>query len=135
LGNLLLIILKLVFQNTLNETASAASIFGFAGNDTLNGQGGNDNLDGGTGNDTINGGAGNENLRGGDGSDTLLGWSGVVGEKDNISGDAGSDVFILATGTTVFSDDGNIGNAGTNDYGYITDFNTSEDFIRPQPRD
>ncbi len=46
-----------------------------------------------------------------------------------MSGGLGVDSFILGIETTVFYDDGNATTAGTNNFGYITDFNTSEDFI------
>jgi len=52
------------------------SIYGFAGNDSLNGADGNDELYGGDGNDTLSGGAGNDLLDGGPGNDTLYGGYG-----------------------------------------------------------
>jgi large repetitive protein len=51
-------------------------IYGFGGNDTLNGGLGNDLLRGGTGADVLDGGAGNDLLIGGAGNDTLTGGAG-----------------------------------------------------------
>ncbi|NRB56764.1 MAG: hypothetical protein HRU39_12400, partial [Salinicola sp.] len=52
-------------------------IYGYGGNDTLNGGQGNDTLRGGEGNDSIDGGSGDDTLSGGQGDDTLTGGSGV----------------------------------------------------------
>lgn len=66
-------------------------LYGYAGNDTLNGGLGNDILRGGSGNDTLNGGAGNDLVIGGTGNDTLNGGAGVdvfrweVGDQGTIA--------------------------------------------------
>ena len=65
------------------STASTAttSLYGMAGNDTLNGGNGNDTLDGGDGKDTLNGGMGNDTYVLGDGFDTIIdtgGWDTIT---------------------------------------------------------
>lgn len=69
-------------------------INGQGGNDILSGLSGNDLLRGGTGDDTLLGGAGNDELIGGEGDDILAGGSGTL---NALSGDAGSDIFALAS--------------------------------------
>ncbi|WP_170064127.1 calcium-binding protein [Halomonas heilongjiangensis] len=71
-------------------------LFGFRGQDTLNGDGdtvfgssGDDVLFGGQGNDTLYGGAGNDQLFGGNGADILVGGA----DDDILWGGAGADTF------------------------------------------
>jgi hypothetical protein len=93
--------------NDLNNT-----IIGNAANNLLNGLTGNDNLDGRAGNDT------------------LLAGSGVVGERDTLTGGTGRDTFLLGNVAQVFYDDHNPATAGTGDYALITDLNTTDDVIK-----
>lgn len=95
-------------------------IFGFAGDDDIQGGGGNDYIDGGDGddilygdlidgsvgtnnlNDTIYGGNGNDYLSGNGGDDSLNGGDGddfLTGESGNdvLTGGAGSDTFYFQT--------------------------------------
>lgn len=110
-------------------------LFGNAGEDTLRGESGNDLLfsngqadflRGDAGNDTLNGGGGNDNLNGADIS--LFG----VGERDELTGGSGSDIFILGIASGVLYDDGQAGTAGTADRATVMDFNQTEDIIRLQ---
>jgi Ca2+-binding RTX toxin-like protein len=95
-------------NNTLNGTAGddigdgASPVFGFGGNDTLNGNGGNDILNGAGGTDTINGGAGNDQIDGGTGADAINGGTGddLVNQvstagRDFVDGGADVDTFQL----------------------------------------
>ncbi|GAA0627711.1 hypothetical protein GCM10009422_25920 [Brevundimonas kwangchunensis] len=52
-------------------------LYGYGGDDIVNGGRGNDILRGGSGNDTMNGGAGNDLIVGGTGNDTLTGGAGI----------------------------------------------------------
>ena len=70
-------------------TAGNDYLYGYAGNDTLDGEGGNDYLYGYGGNDTLSGGAGNDGLFGGSGDDTLNGGAG----NDALFGGAGNDTL------------------------------------------
>jgi len=90
------------------------SIYGFAGNDSLNGADGNDELYGGDGNDTLSGGAGNDLLDGGPGNDTLYGGAGddtfIYGRGygndliyDNASSGGGYDTVEFTEGLTADS--------------------------------
>lgn len=65
------------------------TLYGGAGDDTLNGLGNNDTLYGGSGTDILNGGSGDDNLYGGSGSDALSGGSG----SDMLYGGQGNDTF------------------------------------------
>ena len=75
-------------------TAGNDYLYGYAGNDTLDGEGGNDYLYGNNGNDTLNGGAGNDWLYGQGGNDTLNGGAGV----DRLYGGAGNDTLNGGSG-------------------------------------
>lgn len=129
-------------------------IFGFAGDDDIQGGGGNDYIDGGDGddilygdlldgsastdylNDTIFGGNGNDYLSGNGGDDYLNGGDGddfLTGESGNdvLTGGAGSDTFYFHTppmpelGSYVLGSLG-LGSLGTDT---ITDFTPGEDKI------
>ncbi|EXC31964.1 hemolysin-type calcium-binding repeat family protein [Acinetobacter sp. 869535] len=65
--------------NILGNSNSTVSqrLYGYDGNDTLNGGSGNDILRGGNGDDTLNAGAGNDYINGGAGNDTITGGSGA----------------------------------------------------------
>ncbi|HEV2596897.1 peroxidase family protein, partial [Sphingopyxis sp.] len=105
-------------NNTLNGTAGddiadgGSPVFGFGGNDTLNGNAGNDILNGAGGNDTINGGTGNDTIDGGAGADTINGGDGddLITQTSNagrdfVDGGAGTDTFQLngVTGAETFT--------------------------------
>jgi trimeric autotransporter adhesin len=82
-------------NNIITTTsASAVTLSGGAGNDSLDGNVGNDNLDGGIGDDTMNGAAGNDTLSGAGGNDSLDGGDG----NDALDGSDGNDT--LKGGTT-----------------------------------
>lgn len=61
-------------NDTLTATSStlAYNLYGYAGNDVLNGNAKDDSLLGGDGNDTLNGNAGNDTLNGGAGIDAVV---------------------------------------------------------------
>ncbi len=65
--------------NILGNSNSTVSqrLYGYDGNDTINGGSGNDILRGGNGDDTLNAGAGNDYINGGAGNDTITGGSGA----------------------------------------------------------
>jgi Ca2+-binding RTX toxin-like protein len=104
-------------------------VSGFTGNDQVFGDGGNDRVSGDQGNDSVFGGFGDDILIGADtfSPQPLVG----LGEIDTLTGDQGRDTFtlgtVLADGTElIFYNDGNPATAGTNDYGLIADFNSSD---------
>lgn len=128
-------------NDTLLGTQGNDIIRGFNGQDVLRGSSGDDSVEGGNGNDklftaagndTLIGGAGNDSFRGGPGSDILTGVGSENGRNsiDRLSGDRGSDLFILGNTTTVFYNDGNNANGGRSDYAVIQDFNKSQDKIQ-----
>ncbi|PSB17959.1 hypothetical protein C7B76_08930 [filamentous cyanobacterium CCP2] len=116
-----------------------------AGNDTVLGEAGNDNLDGGAGNDLLNGGLGNDTLFGGEGNDTLNGGdgndsiSGGLGNDriqgaltsenqiDTLSGNGGSNTFVLhEQGRVLYN--GNSGNAAQDQsFAIINNFRQNND--------
>lgn len=86
--------------------ASASTIDGGAGNDSLVGGSAADNISGGAGNDAITAGGGNDVVDAGDGNDTVTMAAGNV----NVNGGAGNDSIIMGTtltaGDTVSGGDG-----------------------------
>ncbi len=107
----------------LDETNGAlpkALLFGGAGADTLTGGSGNDQLFGGAGNDVLLGKGGNDLLLGGAGDDTLTGGTGT----DQAFGQAGNDRMIWNPGD---GSDLNEGGAG-NDTVEVNGGNGSETF-------
>jgi len=90
----------------------------------------NNTIIGNDGSNILKGELGNDNLNGGAGDDVLFGSSGGVGERDTLTGGVGSDIFFLGNTNEVFYDDRNRATAGRGDYALITDFNTTEDFIK-----
>ena len=74
------------------------TIYGGAGNDTLNGTGKDDNIYGGSGNDTIKGNDGDDTIYGGSGSDTINANNG----NDTIIGGFGSDLLTGSNGDDRF---------------------------------
>ena len=88
------------------DNATANTITGGAGNDSLGGAAGNDVITGGTGNDQITGGQGNDNLDGGAGNDTIVLSSVTI--NDTVAGGEGTDVLSLgaAVGYTALLNSG-----------------------------
>ncbi|MEH2039776.1 DUF4114 domain-containing protein [Nostoc sp.] len=89
----------------------------------------------GTGNSLDNriiGSSGNNILNGGAGNDTLVGVAGnsFVGEFDILTGDTGSDTYILASNTSIYYDNGDITTPGNNDYARIVGFDVDEDKVQ-----
>lgn len=83
------------------------SIFGYAGNDTIDGNGGNDIIDAGEGDDTVYGGNDNDTILGREGKDYLYGENGndvIFGEAGNdyIWGGAGIDILRGGTGDDIY---------------------------------
>jgi Ca2+-binding RTX toxin-like protein len=109
------------------------TIHGQEDNDVLYGDGGNDLLYGGTGSDILMGGdnndwlfgqSENDKLYGGNGNDRLDGYgkgSNNFAQIDQLYGDAGADVFVLADSTGVYYT-----NDGKNGYAEIMDFNPDQ---------
>ncbi|MEH1961769.1 MAG: hypothetical protein V7L05_18180, partial [Nostoc sp.] len=92
---------------------------------------GNYTIDGGAGDDTLTGGAGNDLLIGGAGADILDGVAGNSnngkGEIDTLMGGIGPDIYILASNTSIYYDDGNTTTTGDKDYALIVGFDAKED--------
>ncbi|WP_019500316.1 calcium-binding protein, partial [Pseudanabaena sp. PCC 6802] len=111
--------------DSLTGSAGNDTISGLGGLDTLSGLAGNDSIDGGLGNDFLTGGLGNDTLLGGGDNDTLTGVdpaSGFgIGEIDRLTGNSGSDRFILGDSTRTYY----LGN-GISDYVLITDFGAGD---------
>jgi Ca2+-binding RTX toxin-like protein len=92
-------------------------LYGYAGNDILDGGSGNDYLDGGAGSDVLDGGAGNDNLYGDAGNDVMQGGAGADmlsdnsgsnlfnggADGDSLYGGAGNELFIGGTGNDTFT--------------------------------
>lgn len=105
-------------NDTIDGGAGNDVIFGGSGNDRLKGGEGNDAIHGGAGSDTIEGENGNDLLTGGDGNDILRGGAG----DDNLYGDAGNDRLLGGLGNdflnggvgidTFTGGDGTLNNAG-----------------------
>lgn len=103
------------------------NLIGTAGNDFIFGEGGADFADGIGGDDDVFGGAGNDVLFGGDGNDFLNGTDSISrgrGEVDNLSGNAGRDIFALGDAQGAYYLGG-----GFNDFAIINDFNAVDDKI------
>jgi Ca2+-binding RTX toxin-like protein len=79
---------------TQTGTASADTLVGWDGRDSIDSGAGNDVLSAGAGNDSLNGGAGNDRLVGGEGNDVLDGGSG----NDVLEGGGGNDTYSLNRG-------------------------------------
>ncbi|MEH1916147.1 DUF4114 domain-containing protein [Nostoc sp.] len=90
-------------------------------------------IDGGAGDDTLTGGAGNDSLIGGAGADILDGVAGNSnngkgkGEMDTLMGGPGPDIYILASNTSIYYDDGDPTTTGITDYAWIVGFNAQQD--------
>jgi Ca2+-binding RTX toxin-like protein len=87
-------------NDTINGSAQADLLSGYAGNDTISGGSGIDYLYGNEGSDTLNGDDGNDTLDGGTGNDVLNGGAGddtyVVDSTQDIVGDTGGNDTIQA---------------------------------------
>ncbi|CCI28609.1 Similar to tr/Q8YRU7/Q8YRU7 (fragment) [Microcystis aeruginosa PCC 9809] len=71
----------------------------------------------------------------GSGDDTIIGVNPNSsnpgqGESDSLTGEAGSDRFVLGDATWIGYDDGNSTSPGNSDYAQITDFNPTDDIIQ-----
>ncbi len=79
----------------MHEQAPSSSfclfLWGYAGNDTLNGDTGNDTLYSGVGSDRLYGGKGNDKLFGEAGNDLLYAGAGA----DRLNGGSGTDSFVF----------------------------------------
>jgi len=98
-GTLSLSVANAASAATVIGGAGADTITGSANGDTITGGAGADSLDGAAGNDTLDGGAGADSLIGGTGNDSLTGGEGA----DSIIAGAGNDTIVL-TETTATSD-------------------------------
>ncbi|MBB5514711.1 Ca2+-binding RTX toxin-like protein [Rubricella aquisinus] len=100
-------------DDTIQGEGGNDTIFGGEGNDTLRGEGGNDTLHGDAGDDDIRGQAGNDTIFGGDGNDEIRGNGGndiIEGGtgNDNIQGNGGADTIDGGTGNdTIVGGGGN----------------------------
>ena len=79
----------------LTPTDELDTVYGMAGNDTIDALGGDDLIYGGDGSDTLYGGAGNDLVDGGSGSDKMYGGLGddtyVVDNKEDVASEANGD--------------------------------------------
>jgi Ca2+-binding RTX toxin-like protein len=93
-------------NDTIIGSAGADAIKGGNGNDTISA--GDDNdvvVQGQAGNDTISGGTGADTLNGGDGDDRLVGDQ----QADALSGEAGDDIMVWNNGDASDTNDGGAG--------------------------
>ncbi|MEC4813684.1 MAG: calcium-binding protein [Scytonema sp. PMC 1069.18] len=125
-------------HDTLRGDDGDDRLDGGAGNDKLFSGRGNDYLFGRLGDDELSGGLGNDTLEGGQGNDVLIGVDATTvlpipelgfgnDDIDTLIGNEGNDTFVLGTQLAdgrdfAFYNDGNIGNAGLEDYALIKDF-------------
>lgn len=94
----------------------ASFMYGFGGNDTINGSNFNDIIEAGTGNDVIYANAGNDMVIGNEGSDRLYGGDGddfIVGDNTLDATGAGNDSLSGGAGNDRLH-----GNYGNSDYRY-----------------
>lgn len=120
-------------------------IYGEAGNDLLRGRQGDDKLFGVQGKDKLIGDRGDDVLIGGEDSDRLIGGSGddlLIGvsvesftpgadEIDTLTGNRGSDTFVLGDALEVYYNDDDAHTLGLKDFAIIKDFDLHEsDVIR-----
>ncbi|NCR33943.1 MAG: calcium-binding protein, partial [Microcystis aeruginosa L211-101] len=101
----------------------------------ITGTSADDSIYTGSGNDTVNGGVGNDSIYAGSGDDIIIGVNPNSsnpgqGESDSLTGEAGSDRFVLGDATWIGYDDGNSTSPGNSDYAQITDFNPTDDIIQ-----
>jgi VCBS repeat-containing protein len=98
-------------------TNGADTLYGGAGNDTINGGGGDDIIYGGSGNDALGGAADGDHLYGGSGNDTITGGN----DDDFLIGGYGADTLTGGNGNDTFV---YLDLKDTNDT--ITDFTTGD---------
>ncbi|WP_375449011.1 beta strand repeat-containing protein, partial [uncultured Nostoc sp.] len=98
---------------------------------TLTGTG-NSNGAGNSLDNRIIGSSGDNILNGGDGADTLVGVAGnsLIGEIDTLIGGTNSDIYILASNTSIYYDDGISTTPGDDDYALIVGFDVNEDKVQ-----
>ncbi|WP_324692407.1 Ig-like domain-containing protein [Cobetia sp. D5] len=94
-------------DSSIDASVPGSNLYGYAGNDTLNGGSGSNILRGGSGNDELNGGGATDLLIGGADDDTLDGGDGVDVLRWE-SGDEGT-VAAAATDTVLNFDNGGVG--------------------------
>ncbi len=103
----------IVYQTETPFASWTIKLYGYGGNDTIEGAALAEKLDGGDGNDYVSGGGGNDSLYGGSGDDILAGDAGddVVGGSngnDTLYGGAGNDsVLGGADNDELWGGDGN----------------------------
>ncbi|MEY9625721.1 M10 family metallopeptidase C-terminal domain-containing protein [Sinorhizobium fredii] len=78
-------------NDAITGNQAANKLYGYAGNDTMNGDTGHDVLYGGVGSDKLYGSSGNDALVGDAGNDALYGGTGA----DRLYGGSGSDIFAF----------------------------------------
>jgi len=87
-----------------NNTLGHDTIYGFTGQDNIDGLYGNDIIYGGTDNDLLSGGLGRDKIDGDEGNDVLKGGRG----RDTLNGGSGSDILIGGVGRDqLYGDEGN----------------------------
>ena len=91
-------------SDTLNGGEGNDSLYGLDGNDALSGDAGDDTLGGNAGNDVLDGGENNDTLSGGSDNDLLQGGAG----DDSLLGDDGDDVLDGGSGNDTLN--GGVGN-------------------------
>ena len=96
------------FQDTINGSSAANTLYGNAGSDSITAQAGADVVFGEDDNDTINGGTGANTLAGDADQDVIL--TSFADAAESITGGAGNDTLTAAAGGTTVS-----GDAGTDD--------------------
>ena len=128
-GTIVVTILGVVHGTPGNDSIAGGgndgqTVYGGAGNDTINGTGENDLIYGGSGGDTIKGNNGGDTIYGGSGNDTINGNNGddtVVGGfgADALTGGAGNDKFKYLS----------IADSRAGQFDIITDFTSGSDKI------
>lgn len=135
-------------NNELRAGAGNDWVLGAQGDDVIDGEEGDDTLQGGQGNDLIFGFDGDDIIRGAMGNDQLYGeadddllfggqgddilrGAGETGngQKDQLTGAAGRDTFVLGNSDRVLYNDDNPFTRGRGDYALIRDFTDGEDVI------
>lgn len=87
-------------NDNITGDANANYLWGYDGNDALDGGDGNDTLSGGAGDDTLTGGAGIDNSYGGSGNDVLGPGSAGISQGEVYSGGSGTDTIDMSVMTS-----------------------------------